>query len=154
EAQVRERMHRDLQDITGFYTAIVPMEMPCLVLKTADRLLPESERTPLSGLIVEGVQVGPRVPEYVGPSASGAKNHLTGFNISNVVSYMNNAKQGALPFMIDETGMGYGIDLDLPDDLYDIDEMEAVLSRQGIQLVREMRTIDMFVMSEEPIGDL
>lgn len=154
EAQVRERMQRDLQDITGFYATIVPVEVPCLVLKTKDSLLPESERTPLSGLIVEGVQVGPRVPEYVGSSASGAKNHLTGLNISNLVSYMNNAKQGAVPFMIDETGMHHGIDLDLPDDLYDVDRMEAVLSRQGIQLVREMRTIEMFVMSEEPIGSL
>jgi len=154
EAQIRNRMLSDLQDLTGFHARIVSVEVPCTILKPSGKLITQKQKTQSSGIVVDEILVSARVPEHVGPTEGGAKNYLRSTGIDGFVYYMNTAKKGAVPFMINETEIGYPIDLDLPDNLYDIDKMKYTLSEQGIEVVKEIRKLDMFVMAEGPIEKL
>lgn len=150
--RINNRILSDIQDYRGLYVKMIPREIPCLVLKKKKgATIFEVQRGESSGEVIDGILAFTREQREVGLSNNGAKNYLRGVSIGALVSILNNLKTGAVPFVINETGIGYDINLDLPDDLDDVDSLTETLEKQGILVVQERRKLDMFVIDDKPI---
>ncbi|NQD69983.1 TlpA family protein disulfide reductase [Sphingobacterium shayense] len=150
--EIKRRMLRDLTDFTGYQSCIIQRELLCLVIRKAiGSDIPRRKQVDSAGVILDGVLAFKRVPVYFGHSKNGARNHLRATNLNALVHVMNNLKDSAVPFVINETDIDYRVDLDLPDKLADIPAFMETLRKQGLLVSLENRQLDVFVFSDKPI---
>jgi hypothetical protein len=150
--QIRQRMLADIQSFTDFNARIITRRMPCLIIKRANKRIAETKfKTSGPKTVIDGVTQGSALSADRSPS--GAKNYLQARKMRTLVFMLNNTKEATIPFAIDETGIEYAVDLDLPDNLTDLEEWKRTLSKQGINLVQEERMIEMFVMGDRVIDE-
>lgn len=149
--QILQRMYDDLSGFTGFHAVIIERDVPCLVIRASKKSPQETKnmgKRPRA--VIDGVRQG-LAAEYLGLSETGARNYVQATKISSIAWILNNLKEGSVPFVIDETGIEYPIDLDLPDGLTDVNALKTTFARQGLELVPEIRNMEMFVMADRPI---
>jgi thiol-disulfide isomerase/thioredoxin len=152
----QQKMKEELDyylNLTGSYEK---REVPCLILGIdKESKLPKSKGGEQK-IVLNGIW-GKKVPEKVKPSSGGANSYMQNYRLSQLAYLLNHQTEGTVPFVIDETGIEFPLDLDLPDKLYDIAQLKSTLKKQGISLKETVRELPMFVLKEkgyEPQGDL
>src|SRR5690606_23181574 len=99
--QIRKRMHRDIEDYTGFYARVIERKIPCLIIRALGKEVFQSKfPNERPKFVKEGISQA-RVPERASPSETGAKTYLLASSVSALVWILNDLKESAVPFVID-----------------------------------------------------
>ncbi|NJI72438.1 TlpA family protein disulfide reductase [Sphingobacterium kitahiroshimense] len=151
--QIHKRLQHDLQDFTGRVASIRKFNVPCLVVRPKiDKEILPAKIKDWHGIVISGY-LQTRIPKEIGPSTLGEQNYMRRYKLKGLIHFLNNLSASPHPFFIDESGITYPIDLDLPDNLRDFQELKQCFGKQGLDLILEHRELDMFVLADRIYSD-
>lgn len=145
--RAQKKMKAELDEYLDMEANYEWRSMPCLILRVINKNDLPITKSEEAKIVLNGIWQK-KVPEKVASSANGANSYLQHYQLSQLVYLLNNQNAGAIPFVIDETGIDEALDLDLPETLADVDQLNTTLRRQGLILSEENRNIPMFILKE------
>ncbi|QEC52890.1 AhpC/TSA family protein [Anseongella ginsenosidimutans] len=153
------KMREDLNNFFNVKARIEKREVECWVLKRFGDAKPSfiSSGKGESLSVVNGsLYRRLKGDTLLGPADSGAltyvRNEKMNLFVINCLRHMDvfygKRKQFAVPPIIDETGYTGKVDIDLPEKYTNLEDLRNILRPQGLDLVPEVREIEMFVITE------
>jgi thiol-disulfide isomerase/thioredoxin len=157
---VYKKMESDLNFYLGMKASYQIRDVECLVIRRVDGKMPSQskELTKVPTVILNGLveNDGSSDGKFLQKAQLGndkEKNAFIGVEIKNIPNLFNLRSFSVLPFMVDETGLDERIDLSLPDNLSDIDQLKQAFAAQGLTLSLEWRKMIMFVLTQDGFKD-
>ncbi|WP_313263936.1 TlpA disulfide reductase family protein [Sphingobacterium sp.] len=157
---VYKKMESDLNFYLGMKGSYQLRDVECLVIRCTDRKKPNQSKklakvptVILNGLVENDGSSDGKFLQKAQLGNDKAKNAFIGIEIKNIPNLFNLRSFSVLPFMVDETGLDERIDLSLPDNLSDINQLKQAFAAQGLILSLERRKMIMFVLTQDGFKD-
>ncbi|MGJ1228242.1 TlpA family protein disulfide reductase [Sphingobacterium siyangense] len=157
---VYKKMESDLNFYFGMKASYQLRDVECLVMRRADGKKPQQSKelakvptVILNGLVENDGSSDGKFLQKAQLGNDKPKNAFIGVEIKNIPNLFNLRSFSVFPFMVDETGLDEKIDLSLPDNLSDIDQLKQAFAAQGLTLSLEWRKMIMFVLTQDGFKD-
>jgi len=143
--QISTKMLADLREYSGYNLFVIKRKMPCLILRRTE-VLPKR-----SGFPKTQANFVLNIPTTDTRVAKKAKtlNYMRARELSNLVYQLNSRTDVHLPYMLDESGIDFPIDLDLPFQVNSLEAWVDALAKQGLLLEFSERDMEMLVISDK-----
>lgn len=153
---IRIRMLDDLQFYLGLDAVYEERDVKCLVLRIANLAeVPVNKETgSASQLVIDGRTRGDGTPDGrfeqdVTQKQMPANSYVYNFKPERLAYTLNRTMRLGIPYIIDETGLDDPVNLVLPDNLSNIEDLQRTFLEQGLRLDYENRKLTMFVLKEK-----